>query len=145
MADSNINPVVISSAVIAGAVGATVAYKAKPYVNKAINMTAPVVDTVSVSAKKAATAAENGWSKFAESMEKFIDILRETIDVNLKYIKSLFTKMKNKITSVQATNDISKIKNNLAKTVKMPAITAGIAAGALYTGYKIVNSTKKDN
>ncbi len=141
MSDTNINPVALSSAVVAGAVGATVAAKAKPLVNKAVNMATPVVDTVSVSAKKAASSASESLGELAVGIQKFFVSLEKTIVKGLNVLKDFVVDLVGKIKLPETS---SKLVNNTKNILKKPAVIAGVTAGALYTGYKLISSQKED-
>ena len=141
MADSNINPVAFSSAIVAGAIGATVASKTKPYVNKVVNITSPVVDTVSISAKKVAEGAGDIVNEFSEGEKKILASIGKSI---LKGFKAIKTFISDFVKQIKFPEPSHKIVNNTSGMLKSYAIVAGISAGLLYAGYKMITSQKED-
>ncbi len=144
MSDTNINPVSYLSAVAVGMAGAVIATDAKPLAKKVVKMSEPIVDTVSVSAKRAAATAENGFSKLVEYMENIIDLLGKTVQKGLKTLKNFFANIKEQIKTAEMPKPVSQIADKTVKLAKSPALIAGITAGALYAGYKIVSSQRED-
>ncbi len=143
MADTNINPVTLSSAVVGGVAGATVATNAKTITQKIAKMSEPIVDKVSVATKYRLPGPRK--KSFADWMIDFIDSLSNSIEKGLKALKNFFLEVKNKEKIIKIPDKmISKSADKAMKLVKSPAVAVGIVAGALYAGYKIVSSQKED-
>ena len=138
MADIKVNPLVLSSAVVGGIAGVAAA-QAKPVVSKIANS---VKGDIYIPPFDIPDNSLQGLKyKFKHYFINTLYDIEKTIRTGFNLVKTFVL---DSVKKFKVPETASKSTAKAAKLLKAPAILAGIAAGALYTGYKIISSQRED-